>query len=207
MIISSQKGRGNKIHLLLDGEYQITTTAEFWAENFIKDGTDIDEDEWQSLCRKIEFRKALSKCYDYLSRRDHSQYELRQKLCLKFDKSVCDEVIEHVKQYGYIDDKRFAENYTDTLKEKKHFSSFRIKQELSKKGIDRSIINDIISDFDFDPVESILELLNGKYSRKLNDEKGIERTKNALLRLGYNYSDIKTAFNRYNENITYCEDD
>ena len=42
MIISHNHGRGKKIHLLLDDEYIITTDEDFWAENYIKDGTDID---------------------------------------------------------------------------------------------------------------------------------------------------------------------
>ena len=45
MIISHTKGRGKKIHLLLDDEYQITTDVDFWADNCIQDGTDIDEEE------------------------------------------------------------------------------------------------------------------------------------------------------------------
>ena len=54
MIISHNHGRGKKIHLLLDDEYIITTDEDFWAENYIKDGTDIDEDEWNKLVTKIK---------------------------------------------------------------------------------------------------------------------------------------------------------
>ena len=56
MIITHQQGRGKKIHLLIDGEYQITTDIDFWAENFIKDSTDISEDEWQKLVEKINYK-------------------------------------------------------------------------------------------------------------------------------------------------------
>ena len=52
MIIKAQRGRGTKIHILLDDEYQITTNYDFWAENFIADGTDISDEEWQELDRK-----------------------------------------------------------------------------------------------------------------------------------------------------------
>ena len=44
MIISHSKGRGKKIHILIDDEYQITTDVDFWAENYIKDGTHITEE-------------------------------------------------------------------------------------------------------------------------------------------------------------------
>ena len=80
MIIKAQKGRGSKIHLLLDDEYRITTDVDFWAENFIKDGTDIDDEEWENLVTKINYRKSFNKCADLLSRRDHSVKELKEKL-------------------------------------------------------------------------------------------------------------------------------
>ena len=41
MIITHQRGRGNKIHLLLDNEYKITTDENFWLDNYIADGIDI----------------------------------------------------------------------------------------------------------------------------------------------------------------------
>ena len=57
MIITHSKGRGKKIHILIDGEYQITTDIDFWAENFYKDGEDISEEEWKNLTDKIYYKK------------------------------------------------------------------------------------------------------------------------------------------------------
>lgn len=45
---------------MLDDEYIITTDEDFWAENYIKDGTDIDEDEWNKLVTKINLKKRLT---------------------------------------------------------------------------------------------------------------------------------------------------
>ena len=53
MIITHQRGRGNKVHLLLDGEYTITTDINFWMDNYIIDGTDISEEEWENLVSGI----------------------------------------------------------------------------------------------------------------------------------------------------------
>ena len=68
MIITHSKGRGKKIHLLIDGEYKITTDIDFWAENFYKDGDELSEEEWKDLTDKIYYKKAIDKCYDLLSR-------------------------------------------------------------------------------------------------------------------------------------------
>ena len=111
MIIKAQKGRGSKIHLLLDDEYQITTDVNFWAENFIKDGTDITDEEWNTLVVKINYRKAFNKCADFLSRRDHSVKELREKLLRTVNEASADKAIERFEELGYLDDEKFARNY------------------------------------------------------------------------------------------------
>ena len=69
MIITHRRGRGNKIHLLLDNEYAITTDSNFWLDHYIADGTEIDDEQWQKLVAGINYKKALNKCGDLLSRR------------------------------------------------------------------------------------------------------------------------------------------
>ena len=96
MIISHTKGRGKKIHLLIDNEYKITTDIDFWAEHYIKDGTEIDEDEWEELVESINYRKAVNKCYDLLSRRDHSVKELKTKLLRTVDENSAEKAINRM---------------------------------------------------------------------------------------------------------------
>ena len=82
MILTHQKGRGTKVHLFLDGEYAATTDENCWLDNYISNGADIDDKQWQALLVKINYKKALNKCADYLSRRDYSVKELKTKLWL-----------------------------------------------------------------------------------------------------------------------------
>ena len=46
-------------------------------------------------------------------------------------------------------------------------------------------------------MEEIKALLAGKFAAKLGDEKARQRTFNALVRLGYGYSDIREAMRAY----------
>ena len=77
MIIKHQRGRGNKVHLLLDDEYAVTTDINFWMDHYISDGTEITDEEWETLLEEINYKKALNKCADLLSRREHSVKEVR----------------------------------------------------------------------------------------------------------------------------------
>ena len=70
----------------------------------------------------------------------------------------------------------------------------RVKQELMRRGNDRALAEEAAERLDKDDLNRIILLLQTKYRNNLGDEKGIIRTKNSLLRLGYSYSDIRAAF-------------
>ena len=197
MIISSQKGRGTKIHLLIDGEYKITTDIEFWSVNSVADGTDLSEEEWEELVSAVNYRKAFNKCADYLSRRSHSEKELLDKLIKGgVDRESAVKAIERFKELGYINDRDFAFEYTEYLLNSKRYSLNRVKQELYYKGISKDIISEVIDGIETDQAQTVINIINKSYVRKLNEEGGREKVIAALMRRGFSYSDIKEAFNR-----------
>lgn len=194
MIISHTKGRGKKIHILIDGEYQITTDIDFWAEHFYKDGEDITQEQIDNLCDEINYKKAVDKCYDLLSRRDHSIKELRQKLIRTVDEKNTDKAIDKMIDYGYLDDEKYAENLVKYLSTAKNMSSNFIKQEMYKRGISPDIISNVLEDSEIDNVKSVTELILTKYRNKLNAEDGIKKVTASLMRKGFSYYDIRKAF-------------
>ena len=197
MIISSQKGRGTKIHLLIDGEYKITTDIEFWSINSVADGTDLSEEEWEELVSAVNYRKAFNKCADYLSRRSHSEKELLDKVIKGgVDRDSAVKAIERFKELGYINDRDFAFEYTEYLLNSKRYSLNRVKQELYYKGISKDIISEVIDGIETDQAQTVINIINKSYVRKLNEEGGREKVIAALMRRGFSYSDIKEAFNR-----------
>lgn len=196
MIIRHQKGRGNKIHLYLDDEYVITTDANFWADNYISDGTEVDEDEWQELVEGINYKKALNKCADLLSRRDHSVKEMKMKLQRTVDSKSAQKAIDRYIEAGYLDDERFCRSLVEYLINNKKYSENHIRQECYKRGISSDIINNVLEDFYIDNVDTIVELIQSKYLSKLQQETGTQKVIAALMRKGFSYSDIKSAFYR-----------
>lgn len=196
MIIRHQRGRGNKIHLYLDDEYVITTDANFWADNYISDGTEVDEDEWQELVEGINYKKALNKCADLLSRRDHSVKEMKMKLQRTVDSKSAQKAIDRYIEAGYLDDERFCRSLVEYLINNKKYSENHIRQECYKRGISSDIINNVLEDFYIDNVDTIVELIQSKYLSKLQQENGTQKVIAALMRKGFSYSDIKSAFYR-----------
>jgi regulatory protein len=196
MIIKHQRGRGNKVHLLLDDEYVITTDINFWLDNYIPDGTDIDDEQWQELVEGINYKKALNKCADFLSRREHSVKELRTKLLKSVDPVSADKAIERYLEAGYLDDEHFCESLVDYLYNVKKYSTNHIKQECYHRGVDGDIVRRVLSEYDIDNIDTIVTIIENKYLSKLEQENGKEKVIAALQRKGFSYSDIKSAFYR-----------
>ncbi len=196
MKITSNRGKQNKIHILCDGEYTFTVDAEFWFSSpyFNKENIEDDE-ELAAFFEAIGSRCAFIAGLRLLSYRDHSEKELIDKLCQKGHKrEYSQNAAESLKDYGYINDLRYAQGLAESLLLRKGMSEKGIKFELSKKGISREIVDTVIESLDIDPILRIIELLQTKYSRSISDEKGIKKTVAALQRLGYKWSDINSAF-------------
>ncbi len=199
MILTLQKGRGTKVHLFLDGEYAATTDENCWLDNYISNGADVDEEEWQALLVKINYKKALNKCADYLSRRDYSVKELKAKLLKSVDEVSAQKAVDRYIEAGYLDDEKYCQRLIEYLLNVKKFSLSNIKQECFKRGIDREIVDDKLSNFEIDNVSTVIELIESKYATKLRQENGKEKVIAALQRKGFYYSDIKSAFYRIEE--------
>lgn len=205
MKINFKSGRGNKIHIHIDGEYRMTADSDFVSSLGYAENYDINEEELAVLERAVSSRRAFNKATDLLSRRDHGEKELLIKLRQKGFKEEAEEAIEKLKYYGYIDDRRFAENYVKELIRIKHYGKRRVEQELYRKGIDREIISEVLEAAEF-PESELVSLIERKYYRYLTDEKGIKKTINSLLRMGYSYGEIKDALKAVSETEEFTED-
>jgi regulatory protein len=80
-------------------------------------------------------KKALDSALRILTRRDHSKYELVQKLKQRrFSKEDIEEAISFCDRFDYINDERTAQIYIRQLK-RKRYGKKRIQFELNKKGL------------------------------------------------------------------------
>lgn len=192
MKLSVKPGKSDKMHLHIDGEYFITVDSGYLVELGIYNGMEVNCENIEEIRRNISVRRSYNKAVDLLSRRDHSKKELIDKLRQKGHGEYAAQAVEKLSEYGYIDDRRFAFTFAEELIRLKSYGKKRVEQELYRKGIDRDIISEVISECEF-PSEKLTELIERKYNRYLYDEKGVNKTVNALLRLGYSYSEIRDA--------------
>lgn len=196
MKLSIREGKAKKIHIYIDEEYRATVDSDYWYSEKYRNYKEINEEELTELLNAVSFRRAYNKGLDFLSRRPYGTKELVKKLCEKghekeFAEKACDRLLE----LGLLNDEEYARILANDLLDRKNYSIKRIKQELAFRGINREIIENTVYLLDNDPVSRIIILIKKKYINKISDEKGRKRTVDALLRLGYSYSDIKSALN------------
>ena len=205
MKLSYKKGKQDKIHISVDGEYSFTVDETYFLSMGIWNGKEVDEDELEEIRQTVSVRRAYNYAVNLLSRRDHSERELMTKLTQKGYGDGAEEAINKLRDSGYVSDERFARLFVRELQTFKKYGKKRIEQELYRKGVDREIIREVLDETDFDEGE-LVSLIRRKYGRYLSDEKGVAKTINGLLRMGYSYGEIRNALREINENLESDEE-
>ncbi len=90
-------------------------------------------------------KRAKHRALYILERGDRTEQELRSKLGRNYEPEIVEEAIAYVRQYHYIDDKRYAANYLDSRGKQK--SRRQVEQELLyKKGISKDVLEEVFSE-------------------------------------------------------------
>ncbi len=93
--------------------------------------------------------KAFQICIRYLTPRARSIKEVRQHLMKKnFDEGTIENTIEKLKNNNLLNDRDFASAFVESRQRFKPKSKFALSWELKQKGIESSIIKDVLKDSD-----------------------------------------------------------
>lgn len=183
--------------LYIDGELAFTLDSRVLLENGIRKDLPITDENLHRLVIESENRRAKEKALYLLGFRDHTRRELLTKLMRTNNERSSEYAVEKMIELGFVDDERFAHRYAEQLAQVKHMSSRGIRQKLYEKGVERELIDQVMEELEINPQDNIRSLIERKYERYLNDEKGIKKTVSALQRMGYGWSDIKAVLDEY----------
>ena len=207
MIVSKiQRDKKHLTKLLLDGDTEILIDNDVFSENDITVGKNITEDELRTLQYDSDYRRAKSRAFWYLDRMDYTEKALYEKLIKAgFSKKASAAVLARLCELGVVDDRRYAERISERLKEN-NVSAREAMHKMLLKGVPYDLAKEMLQNSEANEEEQIKNLLEGKYSYKLTQEKGIEKVYAALVRKGFSYSAVKTAMKNYTEQLEFCEE-
>ena len=102
-----------------------------------------------------------------LTRRDHSEEELRRKLRAKGypDKDI-DEVVARLTRLGYLDDSRFARTWAESAIRNGRGYGPRLRLELTRRGISAENMIEVLEELGeaYDESETLAALLERKFA-------------------------------------------
>lgn len=190
--------------LYIDGEFALKLDTEVLLSHRIDVGAELDDEKLKAVIDASNIKRAKDKAMWLISYRDHSKRELIDKVAKDSSRDAALKAVDRLEELGLINDERFAKRYAQELINTKRLSPVGAVRKLVEKGIDRDLARDTVDALDCDIDENITAIIDKKYSGKLSDEKGRRRCVNGLMRLGYSYSDIKSALRQYTD-IDDCE--
>lgn len=183
--------------VFVDGELWDKLDSEVLEQRAIKAGMPVDENFLTELKFESDYKRAKDRAMYLISFRDYSEKELFSKLNRDYDESAAKKAVARMRDLGLVNDLKFAQKYARELLFNNHFSKRRAEFELLQKGIDRDAVCDILAGLEYDAVEQIKILVDKKYRLAYSDEKVKKRAVAFLQRYGYNWADIKRAFDSY----------
>lgn len=208
---SVNKYKGSTYEAELDDGRKLYLHADIITDFGIRAGMETDRDTLRKIVYASNFRRAYQRALYLLDYRDYTYSEMFKKLVENYkSEALCTAVMKRLTEHGFIDDRRYAERMARKLVEIKHFGYRRCKREIMLKGVDQFIAEDALVPYEEAFGENLMELLNTKHSRYLTDiedRKSIEKVKNALVRYGYDFSEINRAVKEYFESAGGLEEE
>lgn len=109
----------------------------------IEEGREIEEGEYLEITETVLPKRAKLRCMNLLKSRAYTEKQLRDKLVQgEYREDAVEEAIAYVKSYGYIDDRKYAEDFISCHMADR--SRKKMELDLCRKGIDRKIIQEIM---------------------------------------------------------------
>ena len=202
-IISVTRYKGSTYEAELDDGRKLYLHADIITDFGIRAGMETDRDTLRKIVYASNFRRAYQQALYLLDYRDYTYSEMFGKLVENYkSEPLCTAVMKRLTEHGFIDDVRYAERMARKLVEIKRFGYRRCRRELMQKGISQFIAEDALAPYGEAFEENLAELLKTKHSRYLTDRedrKSIEKVKSALVRYGYDFTEINRAVKEYFE--------
>lgn len=140
----------NRVNIYVNGNFEFSLEIAQVVELGIKSGSIITNNELMKYRWASEFGKLYQRALEWVLIRPRSKKEMRDYLNRKvyekqLDKDYVDMVMRRLEERKYLDDLKFANWWTENRFVKKGISQKRLRMELVKKGIERKMIEEVLS--------------------------------------------------------------
>ena len=197
MIIEKIERKGSLMVITCDNGEMIRLPRAVMREHPLREGQPLDIDGYYQLSERTMYQKALERAVWWLSKKDHSEKQLKMKLTdSAFTEESASRACDFLKAGNYLNDARLSENL---VRQKQRSSGPRkIAYTLRQKGVGeetaKAALEAISQD---DEMETAVKLarkyLNGK---RFEPREARQKCGAYLARRGFGWDVIKAACQR-----------
>ena len=145
-----------------------------------------------------EFDREKTRVLRYILYKKRTEQEIRKKFNKQIEENMLDDIIEYLKEAGYINDKDYIKRTINNFIALKNMSIREMKYKLLSNGLNKNDIEDYIYENNDELEEyEIKSAKNLIYKKSVSMEK--EEIKQFLLKKGYKQENINQAFENYVE--------
>ncbi len=195
--IKVQKKDKTRVSVYVDGEYRFSLEASLLSG--LQVGQHLTESEIAQLSQDDEGQRAYRRALQLLSRRPHSEQEIREKLARKgVPEPAQDKALEQLVPAGLVDDEAFARAWVENRLSFRPRSARALQLELTRKGVSKAIIDEALQDYDEMSAARKAALSGWRRYRHLPQETARRRLSGYLERRGFSYTVIKDLLQALN---------
>lgn len=179
--------------VFLDGDFAFVLYNGEIRRYQLSEGESLDESVYEEILTEVIFRRARERALYFLKSSAKTESEVRMKLKQGFYPApAVDQAIAFLESYHYLDDEDYAKTYIETYGSRK--SRQELSQFLSRKGIDRQFIKELLEESQPDSQDAIRAILKKKrYYDQPDDLQAKKKLSAYLMRRGFSWDEIRRA--------------
>lgn len=186
--------RADRVNIYIDNQFAFGLSLDLKYNYNLKINQEIDEAFIEDVLKEEEARKVINAALNFLSYRQRSEKEIRNKLKEKeYEENYINRAISFCKEQNYIDDEAFAISFIKDKQNLNNLGQYRIKRELMLKGIDEDIIEKVLIEDKDEEYDRAFEIASKKFSSYKDDDRNkvYRKLSGFLQRKGYSFDIVR----------------
>ncbi|MEW4354374.1 recombination regulator RecX [Streptococcus pneumoniae] len=187
-----------RLYLLeLDEEEKLYITEDTIVRFLLSKGKEITEEELKDIQSFAQFSYGKNLALYYLSFKPRTAKEVKDYLYKhEITSTIIPHVLENLMEQNWLNDEQYTRSYAESNLRNGDKGAHVLKQKLKQKGIDGTLLDKILAEFDFSCVaEKAAEKLLRKYRTKLPPKALQDKILQSLMNRGFSYSEATLAYN------------
>lgn len=157
--IAAQTKNPDRVSIYIDGAFAFGLPAIEVANRGLKAGDHLSEADAAALTEVDEESRATDAAVRFIAYRPRSEREVRDRLKKRgYSEDAVNAAVERVRQWGYLDDRSFAEFWVSNRVEHKPRGARLLAQELYSKGVDRQVVDEVLQETELNEERAALDL-------------------------------------------------